>query len=249
MAPVPARRAAALGRRDGRPTRRAGDPSAVPRGRRGRHRLSARHGLRRGVRGLRRRSLGLGTGGRRDPAGARRDDGDHRGGQAAHRAGRLRDRHTPGVPAVLLLFDPSRPPGRDGAARSGQPAGPQRPGSRVRPPDGRGWGSGDAALQPAQPDRNRPLRGRADRTRRARRRARCGDRGGRDPRATDHAGPSVHSVSVGAGRRAWRRGHLGRQGLEPRRSQGGPRGARSRGGGRPATGCRWRSAMAPAISG
>ncbi len=77
-----------------------------------------------------------------------------------------------------------------------------------------------APVQPAQPDRCRPYRGRTGRCRRVRAASRRTGHRGRGARAAGPRGCDIRAVV--RGRRPWLRGHLGGQGVQPRGPQGGP---------------------------
>ncbi|CAA9339869.1 MAG: Cystathionine beta-lyase, type II, partial [uncultured Friedmanniella sp.] len=234
VAELPARRAAALGGRDGRAAgpRRPGRPRRGPRPRR--HRLPVGAGLRRGLRRRGGRRLGLAPGPGGDLAGRRRDDRRRRGPRPGHRAGGRRGDRAAGLPALRRLRPARRPPARRGAAGRRRPAGlgGARPSlrrrHRGRPP------GGPAARQPAQPHRHRAHRRRARRRRGAGRAARCAGGRRRDPRAADLSRRTIlHPLPRRPGRRAGLRRVLGLQGLEPGRPQGGAGRRRARCGGGP----------------
>ena len=189
---VRARRAAALGRRDGRHAR-----ARDRRGRRGsalrlRNRLPGDgHVVRRGLRRGRRSPLGLDVRPGCDPHGGRRDHRDPRRARAGHRAGRRSAR------SRTDLRPAARVHRADGPARRPHPAHPRGP-PRPRPHRGhagRGWRSRDPALLAAQPHGRRAHCRRATHRRGPRRATRRRRRRRRDPRAAGPRGYDVHALS------------------------------------------------------
>lgn len=187
---------------------------------------------------------GWGLRGRADRDRPRRDDGHRRGAAADHVFGRCRRGVPARLPAVLRLRHPRRQEGDRSTARTRRPTrhGDAQGGVRLGPT--RRGTNRPAAGQSPQPHRNGAHQGRARRGRLSGQVFRSASRLGRDPRTLGPARCGVRPLPDHPRRRGRVRPALRVEGLEPRRSEGGPAGSRTErrrrpeptsGGGQPRT--------------